>query len=197
MPDTEKERFQFQHFMKATGCVFESSIHRDKPDVFAMKGGERYGIELTEGCPEEFHRARDIVRKSGMTSFCSSSLEDNPKENQRKNSELRESIAEDHFVNAEISAVSWANRIARRIHRKAGLLKAGEIERFDRNWLVVIDAVLGLGGLPNEFYRVALMTALGTPHLTSPGFDTTYVVCLRDIFVIDKDRVIGGRKEES
>ncbi len=84
MPDTEKERFQFQLFMKATGCVFESPFHRDKPDVVATKGGEQYGIELTEGCPEEFHRARDIARKSGSTSFCSSSLEDNPKETQRK-----------------------------------------------------------------------------------------------------------------
>lgn len=197
MPDTEKERFQFQHFLKVAGCVFESATHRDKPDVFAIKGGEKYGIELTEGCPEEFHRAGDIVRKSGVTSFCSSSLEDNPKETQRKNTELRDSIVEEHFVNAEMSGVSWANRIARRIHRKAELLKAGEIERFDRNWLVVIDVVSGLGGLPNEFYRVALMTALGTPHLAAPEFDTTYVVCLRDIFVIDKDRVIGARREES
>jgi len=39
MPDIEKERTQFEHFMKMTGCVFDSPIYRDKPDVVAIKGG--------------------------------------------------------------------------------------------------------------------------------------------------------------
>lgn len=195
MPDIEKERTQFEHFMKMTGCVFDSPIYRDKPDVFAIKGGHKYGIELTEGCPEEFHRARIISRQNGMNSFCSSALEDNSKDTKRNNSELLKAISDADFVRTELSAVSWANRIAQRIKRKAELLKSGEIERFDQNWLVVIDAASSFGGLEHEFYRVALMAALDAPHLKTPEFDITYVVCLRDIFIIDKGRVIGARKE--
>ena len=197
MPDLEKEQIQFEHFMKVTGCVFESPIYQDKPDVYAFRGGYKCGIEITEGGPEEFHRARVIARKKGMTSFSSSSLKDNPKDRKRKNTDLENVISEDHFVNAEISAVSWANRIAQRILRKATLLKGGEIENFDQNWLVVIDDVSAIDALNNEFYRVALMASLGSEHLNEPGFDFTYVVCLRDIFVIDKDQVRGVRRQVS
>jgi len=130
-----------------------------------------------------------------MRSFCSSALEDNSKVTKRNNSELLKAISGSDFVRTELSAVSWANRIAQRIKRKAELLKSGEIERFDQNWLVVIDSGSSFGGLENEFYRIALMSALGAPHLKAPEFDVTYVVCLRDIFIIDKARVIGARKE--
>ncbi|MDA0346903.1 MAG: hypothetical protein O3C43_06485 [Verrucomicrobia bacterium] len=191
MPDTELERLHFDYFVEATGYVLDDPIQRDKPDVVVTYQGMKTGIELTEGCPEEQKRATVIAKKAGLESFCSSDLRDRPKESRIANNELLDKISEPSAAKSEISDVRWANRVAQRIKGKADKLKTGEIESFEKNWLVVVDTSPNIASERTEFLRAVLMSALGADHLENPVFDLTYIVGCGNIFIIDERNTLG------
>lgn len=181
----DTERLQFEHFLNVTGSSFDSWIQEDKPDIVAVKAGIKIGIELTDGSSEAFHRARDIARKQGMTSFSTSSINLSSSEELQKNSNLAALISDPRFVKTELSTISWSRRIASKIHSKATLLNKGEIRKFERNWLVVLDTGTLIDDATAEFHRGALMASMGLRHLTSHGFDVTYIICSRALWIID------------
>lgn len=175
MGTKEDERFQYNFFVEETGYKFEDVIFGDKPDVRVTHCGYSLGIELTVGQPEESRRAEIIARKAGMNFYSASNLQDNTKGFRRSNSELKVDIENIEFVQSEKSGINWASRISKRITKKIGLLKKGEIERFDLNWLVITDASPEFGALDFEFYRIALMGSLGPEILNDPEFDLIYI----------------------
>ncbi len=191
MSTQEDERFQFNFFVKNTGYHFEDVIFRDKPDVRVTHCGHSLGIELTVGQPEESRRAQVIARKAGMDFYSVSNLKDNPKESRRSNSELKADIKNINFVQSERSAINWASRISKRIVRKIDGLRSGEIEKFDKNWLVIVDASPDFGSLDFEFYRAALMGSLGPMILENPEFDLIYILSSQYTIMIDQDSVKG------
>ena len=191
MSTEEDERFQFNFFVERTGYQFEDIIFRDKPDMQVTHCGHSLGIELTVGQPEESRRAEVIARKAGMEFYSVSSLQDNPKESRRSNCELKADIENIEFVQSERSAINWAFRISKRITKKIGLLKIGEIQRFELNWLVITDASPEFGTLDLDFYRAALMGSLGPEILENPEFDLIYILSSQHTIMIDQYSVIG------
>lgn len=191
MSTQKDERFQFNFFVENTGYHFENVIFRDKPDVRVTYCGHSLGIELTVGQPEESRRAEIVARKAGMDFYSVSNLQDNPKGSRRSNSELKADIENIEFVQSERSAINWAFRISKRITKKIGLLKKGEIERFELNWLVITDTSPEFGTLDLDFYRAALMGSLGPKKLENPEFDLVYILSSQYIIMIDRDSVKG------
>jgi len=197
MTKEELEQLQFDLFVEFTKYDFVDVTHRDKPDFVATLRGEKIGIELTDGCPEELNRAFAIAKESGMRSFSVNRLEDRTKDNKRKNDEIKDLISESFMVNSEVANVWWANRLAQRIIEKAEKLKAGEIESFERNWLVVSDTSTEIASDKTEFLRAALMASLGGEFIVNPIFDLIYIIGCGNVFVIDKQHVRGISRRDS
>jgi len=191
MSKESDERQQLDFFLSVTDVTLEDIEHRDKPDFEATHRGERIGIELTEGSPEELRRAQHIARTTGKTGYNVTGLQDNPKCSRRANSEVEADMSTPRMQNSEEAAVQWAERITQRISSKVAKVISGEIKSFPRNWLVIVDPSPDQGALETEFYRAVLMGAMGTDKSLRSTFDMIYIVSVESIIMINSTHTIG------
>lgn len=189
MSKKEEELFGLKYFQAAVGLSFPHVIHRDKPDFVVIHRGIETGIELTSGSSEEFRRAVVLSRIHRLQGIDTSNLGGGESATRRSNVELLAELRGGGFVQAEQSALVWAERIRDRIRAKSDLMQRGEIERFSRNWQVILNEQSEDIGLSSDFYRAVLLGALGSDRLPRKSFDVIYVLSARHIFLIDPDQI--------
>lgn len=187
MPDTAAEKIQFQNFVKITECDFQEITQRDKPDYLVRYQGDLVGIELTSGLAEEEGRAHALAKQKDLPHYCPGLLRDRPKDSRKTNSEILETISKISAVDAGLSDIRWAHRIAGRIKSKADKLQSGEIESFAKNWLVVGDSSPNVFCNRTAFMKISLMTALGADFLENTVFDSILVISPCKVFVFDRN----------
>lgn len=189
MSKHDDELFAFEYLQAVLGVSFLQFSHDDKPDFVVTHSGYKTGIEFTSGSSEEFQRALVLARANQLPSFDSSQLSERPMDFRRSNAEILDEISIGEFVCAEDYAVHWAERIVKRIRTKSELIQRGEIRRFEKNWLVILNGQSDDSGLDSDFYRAVLLGALGSDKGPRLSFDVIYVISSRRVFVIDKDRI--------
>jgi hypothetical protein len=75
-------------------------------------------------------------------------------------------------------------------------MQRGEIERFQKNWLCIVNEQADDSGLDIGFYRAVLMGALGSDQSYRKAFDLIYVISGRSFFIFDERHIIAVRHEE-
>jgi len=190
MPDVDEEQRILEYLRVAIDTEFSYVIPRDKPDFEVGHRGSIVGIEITDGSTEEFRRGLSLARKRGLRSFGLDGFEERSKDQKRSNDALIQIMEMAESSDCEISAVAWAARIADRIKRKCQLMQASEIQRFERNWLCIYNFQSDDLSLPVERRRDMLLGAIGPDDTFRRMFDVIYVLSIKSLFVIDRNRAI-------
>jgi hypothetical protein len=180
-------------FEAAMGVKFSDVVHRDKPDFLISYQGYKTGIEVTSGSAEEFRRALHVGKEAGLSSLSVSGLRERGDSERLSKAELLGELQSVECVSSEDFAVLWAERIVKRIRTKVDLMQRGELERFQKNWLCIVNEQADDGGLDIDFYRAVLMGALGSDQSYREAFDLIYVISGRSIFIFDERQLIAVR----
>ncbi len=192
MPSRIDEQTQLDRLQQAIGVSFENIVHRDKPDFVVRHLNEVIGIETTDGSSEAYRRAMTL--KSGLQFYSASGFSDSC-ERRASKAELLQKLSTPEFTSSEDNAVDFVERVVQRIRTKVDLFKRSEIERFERNWLCIINSQVDDWVLPDDFYRVALLGALGTDRSLRQTFDIIYVISDFHTFIIDRTHFIVSRRK--
>ena len=177
----------------AMNAKFSDVVHRDKPDFLISDQGYQTGIAVTSGSAEEFRRAVHVGKKAGRCSLSVSGLRERSDSERLSKEELLGELQSVECVSSEDFAVLWAERIVKRIRAKVDLMQRGELERFQKNWLCIVNEQADDGGLAIDFYCAVLMGALGSDQSYRAAFDLICVIGGRSIFSFDEGRLIAGR----
>lgn len=172
---------------------FSDVVHRDKPDFAICYQGFKIGIEVTSGSSEEFRRGLHIGRKAGLRGLSISGLRERTDGERLSKYELLGELQSIECVSSEDFAVLWAERIVKRIRTKVDLMQRGELERFEKNWLCVVNEQADERGLDIEFYRAVLLGALGSDQKHREAFDLIYIIGGRSVFILDERRLLAMR----
>jgi hypothetical protein len=194
MPTRDDEMIALRYFEAAIGVKFEEVVHRDKPDFVINYQGYKTGIEITSGSAEEFRRALHIGKAAGLTNLSVSGLRERSDNERLSKAELLGKIQSGGFVSSEDCAVCWAERIVKRIRAKVRLMRSGELERFEKNWLCIVNEQSDDGSLEIDFYRAVLMGALGSDWAYREAFNLIYIISCRNTFILDERQLIAVRK---
>jgi hypothetical protein len=190
-PTRDDETEALRRFEAVMGVKFSEVVHRDKPDFVIVYQGYKTGIEVTSGSAEEFRRALRIGKKAGLSSLSVSGLREREDTERLSKIELLDELQSVECVSSEDFAVLWAERIVKRILTKVDLMRRGEIERFEKNWLCIINEQADDGGLDINFYRAVLMGALGSDQSYRKVFDLIYIISARNVFIFDERQLIA------
>ncbi|MGA2446874.1 MAG: hypothetical protein ABSG50_15785 [Opitutaceae bacterium] len=197
MPTHDDEVAALRRFEEAMGVNFSGVVHRDKPDFVISYQGYKTGVEITSGSAEEFRRALYIGKAAGLTGLSVSGLRERRENERLSNAELLGELQSVECVSSEDFAVHWAERIVKRIRTKVRLMQRGEIERFEKNWLCIVNEQADDGALDIDFYRAVLMGALGSDHSYRQAFDLIYIISGRRVFILDERRLIAAPMKKS
>lgn len=143
MPDIDEEESAARCFLKALGLSVDLFEHRDKPDFLIHYDGEKIGLEVCSGTPEELHRAMkslDNKQKSGC--LYPGSLQHRASHKERRpTTELTDELTEfsGQWQDHQESHERWKLGIITRLIEKERSFNNPGFRRFDQNWLLIDD----------------------------------------------------------
>jgi hypothetical protein len=193
MPTRDDEIAGLRRLEATMNVKFSGVVPRDKPDFVISYQGFKTGIELTSGSAEEFRRALHVGKEAGLSGLSVSGLRERADGERLSKAELLGELQSIECVSSEDFAVLWAERIVKRIRTKVDLMQRGELERFEKNWLCLVNEQADEGGLDIDFYRAVLMGALGSDQKYREAFDLIYIIGARSVFILDERRLIAVR----
>ncbi|HUG09525.1 MAG TPA: hypothetical protein VMM36_00855 [Opitutaceae bacterium] len=192
----ERQHRQLKRLETAIDAKFRDVVPRDKPDFLVQVRGIETGVEVTDGSSEELRRALVIKDDEGLKHYSVTGFRDCRDTGKTSNPELLARLKDGEAVSSEEAALFWAERIASRIRTKVGLLRSGEIERFQQNWLCVVNEQPDDWSLKTEFYRGLLLGSLGSSKALRESFDVIYVLSDFHIFIIDRTHFRAERLKD-
>jgi hypothetical protein len=147
MPNPDFERIHAENLLAALNLTPESLIVADKPDIRLNINGSQIGLEVTEATPEEFLRATKKFAEMNYQRCLSTTNYQQRDERRNTIDLLAEGLRpEGVWVDSTDLMARWGSRILERMRDKLRAFGDSGFERFESNWLLIVDP---LNELPN------------------------------------------------